>query len=158
MAAREALMVVEETSFGTPKTTPTLGTHKFYMRLHQQAAWDPSAVPVHIPILYGGGSATQAEAVSDQVTTTARFAFLLYPGIHSAHLLKWAMTPINSGRTTPWTTTDAAGVMPVGDLASLSFYRAYLTEDGTTYRRERWAGMKCATWELSCQQEAQNRI
>lgn len=158
MPAREFLMACEETSFGVPKALPVLGTHKFYMRLHQQAAFDPEATPVHMPILYGGGVATQAEAVSDVVVTRARFGFLLFPGIFSAHLLKWAMVPINTGRTVPWTTTDAAGVMPVNDLASLSFYRGYLLDDGATYRRTRWAGMKCETWELSCSAEGTNRI
>jgi hypothetical protein len=86
------------------------------------------------------------------------FDFILYPGIWSELLLKWAINPVNSGRTTPWTTTDSAGVMRVGDHASLAFYEAILGEDGSTFRRDRYNGCKCDDWAISATDQGEGRV
>lgn len=158
MPVREVLMPCIESSYGTAKASPVLGTDRFYMRLSEGNSFTPEAKPVQLPIPYGGGNAFEADVVSDQVEVKGNFAFKLYPGIFSSILLNWAITPINSGRTLPWTTTDAGGVMPVGDLASLSFYHAIMQEDGATYTRTRYAGAKCDTWELAAQETGDGRI
>lgn len=158
MAAREVLMVCIESSFGTPKATPSLGTDKFYMRLDTANSFTMETVPVQSSIPYGGGYNVEADTVSDTVQCTGNFSFLLYPGVFSSTLLNWAITPINSGRTVPWTTTDSSSVMPVGDLASLSFYHAYLTEDGSTYRRTRYAGCKCNDWSIAATEQGDGRM
>jgi hypothetical protein len=158
MPVREILMPCIETSYGTAKTSPVLGTDRFYMRLSEGNAFTVEAKPVQLPIPYGGGNAFEGDVVSDQVEVKGNFAFKLYPGIFSSILLNWAITPINSGRTAPWTTTDSGGVMPVGDLASLSFYHAIMQEDGATYTRTRYAGAKCDTWELAAQETGDGRI
>lgn len=157
MAAREFLMIVIESSWGTAKSTPSLGTDKCYLRLDQGNAFSMEAEPVQSGIMFGGGLAVEAETVSDVVQCKGNFNFILYPGIWSNLLLNWAITPINSGRTTPWTTTDSAGVNPVGDTASLSFYHAYMNESGT-YRRTRYAGVKCDDWQLAASESGDGRI
>lgn len=158
MAAREVLMICVESSYGTAKATPVLGTDKFYMRLDKDNAFGVEAEPVQLAISYGGGVAIEADTVSDVVETQGSFDFLLYPGISSQILLNWAITRVNTGRTTPWTTTDAGGVMPVGDLASLSFYHAILQEDGATYTRTRYAGAKCLDWQVTASETGDGRM
>jgi hypothetical protein len=158
MAAREILFAVIESSYGTPKASPTLGTDSFYLRLDQGNAFTVEATPVQLSIPYGGGYSVEADTVSDIVGVKGNFAFNLYPGIWSSILLNWAITPVNSARTAPWTTTDAAGVMPIGDFASLSFYHAILSQDGSTYVRTRYAGMKCDSWKISASETGQGRI
>jgi hypothetical protein len=158
MAARRIVYAVIESSFGTPKSTPVLGTDCFYNRLHSPDSFDWEETEVVEPIPYGGGVNIEADGANDLTTVKGRFNFLLYPGVWSKILLNWAITPINGARTAPWVTTDASGVMPAGDLASLSFYDAFLKDDGTTYDRKRIAGCKCETWELSGNQTAQGRI
>jgi hypothetical protein len=158
MSAREFVMVCVESSYGTTKTTPVLGTDRFYARLDRANAFTMEAMEDHIPIGFGGGYAVEADTAGGVVKCGGRFAFTLYPGIYSTILLNWAINRINSGRTTPWTTTDASGVMPVGDLASLSFYHAMLKEDGTTYLRTRYSGVKCEDWELAAQETGEGRV
>ena len=158
MPARRFLMAVIESSFGTPKTSPTLGTDSFYMRLDTDNAFDVRSTAVHNQIQYGGGFTTIADTSCDEVNVAGSFNFLLYPGVWSEVLLKWAITAINTGRTTPWTTTDASAVMPAGDLASLSFYEAVLTQDGSTFRRKAFRGCKCNTWQLTGQDNGEGRM
>lgn len=155
--AREVLYVVIESSFGNAKSTPALGTDAFYMRLDQDNAFTMEADPIHQDILYGGGLATVADTVSDVVAVKGAFNFLLYPGIWSQILLGWAFTPVNSGRTAPWTTTNGLGDMPVGDLASLSFYHGILKEDGTTWQKTRYAGVKCDEVTIQAAEDGNNR-
>jgi hypothetical protein len=159
MAAREILFAVIESTYGTTKTTPTLGTDSFYMRLDREGAFVPSPAPNVVEIMYGGGVAIKADEATDTVGVPFRFQFRLYPGIWSATLLKWAMTPINSGRTAPWTTTAGSPVvLPVGDLASMTFYHAVLTQDGTTYDRKKYLGCKCHEWEVACSDQGDARV
>jgi hypothetical protein len=156
--ARHILMPCIESSFGVAKTSPVLGTDKCYLRLHQEASFQMSEEEQVAPIPYGGGYATEADGVNDLTVCKGRFAFLLFPGVWSSLLLKWAIVPVNTGRTVPWPTTDASGVMPVGDLASLSFYEAFLTQDGSTWDRKRWAGVKCDEWQLAATDTGEGRI
>lgn len=157
-AARELLMIVIESAYGTPKSTPSLGTDKCYMRLDQGNSFVMEAEPIQSSIPFGGGFNVEADTVSDIVQCKGNFNFLLFPGIWTTLLLPWAIVPVNAGRTLPWTTTDSAGVMPAGDMASLSFYHAYLEEDGATYRRTRYAGVKCDTWQLAATETGDGRM
>jgi hypothetical protein len=108
--------------------------------------------PVLLDIMYGGGRATPAIQVTDQFLVPFNFSSYVYAGAYSAMLLNWAITPVNAGRTAPWTTTDPNFVMPPGDLASLSFYHAYQMPDGT-YDLRRYGGAKCLTWNLACSRD-----
>jgi len=151
--AREFCMLVEETSFGTPIAVPVVGTSAFYARLHESDAFTGQMNPVLLDIPYGGGVAIPALQESDQYMVPFAFRTYLYAGAYSAFLLNWCMTPINSGRTAPWTTTDATYLMPVGDLASVSIYHAFQRNDGT-YDRRRYGGAKVHSWNLSCSRQS----
>jgi hypothetical protein len=148
MAAREILMAVIESSYGTAKTTPSLGTDSCYFRLDQDNAFTGEMRPMIETIPYGGGMTVAADDFSDADECGGELNVLLYPGIWSELLLKWAITPVNTGRTAPWTTTDASSLMPVGDLASMSFYHAFQLPSGI-YERNRYSGAKCTRWRLS---------
>lgn len=159
MAAREILFGVIESTYGVTKTTPVLGTDSFYMRLDREGAFAPTPAPNIVGIPYGGGVATRADRADDTVSIPFRFQFRLYPGIWSATLLKWAINPINSGRTVPWTTTIGSNnELPVGDLASLTFYHAVLTQDGTTYDRKKYLGCKCHEWTVAANDQGDGRV
>lgn len=151
--AREFAMLVTESSYGTPKTSPVIGTDAFIPRLHESDTFTAQMTPVQVDIPYGGGWNTPADMVEDQFTCEFDFKTYLYPGAYSAMLLNWALTPVNAGRTTPWTTTDPNNLEPTGDLASLSFYHAYMRDDGT-YDRRRYGGAKCTTWSITASRQS----
>jgi hypothetical protein len=159
MAAREFVRIGIESTYGVTKTSPVLGTDMFYMRLDREGAFAPSPAPNVVEIPYGGGFVTKADEADDTVGVPFRFQFRLFPGLYSSTLLNWAITPINSGRTAPWVTTVGSNSeLPVGDLASLTFYHAVLKEDGATYDRKKYLGCKCTDWELSAQETGDGRV
>jgi len=143
MAARNFLWLNQETSFGTPIASPVNGTSAFYIRESQSNAYTPLMKPVIGQIAGGNGLSTTVCFYSDGYVFTGTLQGELYASI-SKFLTGWACTPVNTGRTTPWTTTDANFVMPPGDLASVSAYRAVLENSGT-YKRRRGSGLKVGT-------------
>lgn len=151
MASREYLQITQESSYGT-SDTPTVGTNSFFARLHEDDTFTGMEKPVLLPIPYGGGRTTPAQEVSDQKVCMFAFKTYLYPGAYSAMLLAWATGVINSGRSTPWVTTDASNLMPPGDLASLYFRHAYQRNDGT-YKHLAYNGAKCLTYQLSASRQ-----
>lgn len=150
MAAREFLMIVQETAYGTPVAVASrvIGTNAFYLRLSDANSFTMQSAPVVGQIMYGGGLATPACSFSDQVTCTGQLSGILYAGPYAKMIADWGLTQINSGRTTPWTTTDAAGVMPPTDLASVSIYHAIQRSDGTLDRRL-YTGVKVLSGSVS---------
>lgn len=151
MAARQFVMFCTESAFGTATTSPVLGTDKFYMRLDKDNSFVGTMARAQYPILHGGGLNTEADTAAGPCQAEGTFDFLLFPGVYSALLMKWATTQVNSGGTTPWTVT-VSGTQPVGDLGSMSIYRAYVREDGSTYRRELYKGAKCTSWRITANQ------
>lgn len=144
MASREYACFVIESSYGTPKTSPSTGTDRFYLRLDGANSFTMQNSPVTGQIMYGGGRATPALRFSDQNVCAGRLVGNLYgsgSGAMAKKLLDWGLTVVNSGRTTPWTTTDASNLMPVGDLASMSIYHAKQLNDGS-YDLRRYGGVK----------------
>src|SRR4051794_24215485 len=137
MSAREFLWIVKESALGTPMTSPTAGTDSIYVRLIDGNSFGMVAEPVIEEIPYGGGFAVQSEAISDHYGCKGQLKTKLYPA-QALMLLPWAVSRINAGQTTPWTTTE-----PAGDLASCSVYHAVRRSDGT-YSRKRFAGCKVA--------------
>lgn len=148
MASREFLWLVQESSFGTPATAVT-GTNAFYIRLDGSNAFSMTTDPEILPVMYGGGRNTPAFMVSDQNVTRGTLKTKLYAGALSKFLADWGLTVIATGRSAPWTTTDASNVMPVGDLASVSCYHAIQLNDGT-YDRRRYSGCKVTGGTISC--------
>jgi hypothetical protein len=142
-------MFVIESAYGTPKASPVLNTDYFYLRLHDNDSFTGQMNPDLLDIPYGGGRTTPAVQVSDTYGVPFTLKSYLYPGAHSATLLKWCMGVIDTGRTVPWATTDVNLVMPPGDLASIGIYHAITLNDGTIDRRL-YSGCKVHTWSLAC--------
>jgi hypothetical protein len=140
---REFLMLVIESSYGTPKTSPTSGTERIYIRLDGDNSFTMQANPAQVPIARGGGFAVDALHYAGQTEVTGTLRTKLYAS-QSAFLWKWMSRRVQSGQTDPWTTTE-----PVGDLASMSVYHAYANQTNTTYKRTRYAGCKVTSWTLS---------
>lgn len=149
MPSREYAMFVVESSYGTPKASPVKGTDLFYFRLHDNDSFTGQMNPDLLDIAYGGGRSTPAVQVSDTYSVPFNLRTYLYPGAHSATLLNWCMTVIDSGRTKPWATTDANLVMPPGDLASIGIYHAIQQNDGT-YDLRLYSGCKVHSWSIAC--------
>lgn len=149
MPSREYLMLTEESTYGLPVSGPTKGVNLFYARLHEADSFtgQMDIVPVTFP--YGGGRATPANLVFDQYKVDFKFKTYLYGGKYSSMLINWLMTPIDSGRANPWSTSDPNNLMPPGDLASLSFYHAIQQNDGS-YDLRRYGGAKPDSWSISC--------
>lgn len=148
--SREHLALVREASFGTPVTTPVDGTDRHYIRMGESGAYQGLMVPLVGIIQHGNGRVGPACAYSDQYQLQGSLAGEFYPAI-TDFLLGWGTTPINTGRTAPWVTTDATGAMPVGDLASVSAYHAVL--EASTWKRRRPSGYKVGTFSLAASRQ-----
>lgn len=144
MPVREYLALVQETSFGTPVASPSTGTTRIYPRLTSPYQGLMKPVVGIIPV--GNGYVGPGCAYSDSYAFTGSIQGELYPS-QTSFLLGWATTKINTGRTTPWTTTDAAGVMPIYDLASISGYHGVL--EASTMKRRRGSGLKASNLTLA---------
>jgi hypothetical protein len=152
MASRQVVLACIESSYGTAKSTPALGTDMAYLRLPTDDAFTAEMVPLINLVPHGGGLNVPGDAVAEAYALAGELVTPLYPGIWTTLLMGAAGIPINSGRTAPWTTTDASAVMPVGDLASLSFYE-YMLFPAQTTERNRHAGCKFSRWSLSCSEQ-----
>lgn len=152
-SAREFLMIVEESSYGTPVATPTVWTtattyglanaEAYYIRLDEGNAFTMRGRPVEVTVPYGGGVAIPAYRVSDKIECKGKLKVKLSVS-QAPFLLSWAGVQVNSGGTTPWTTTGNLA----GDLASCSVYHAIQRSDGT-YKRTLYPGVKVAGWSLT---------
>lgn len=153
-AVREVLMFVREGSYGTPNLTtgaPTTGAFG-YIRLDQGNAFTMQAVPFRQEIAFGGGFNMPALRIGAGATVTGTLRTHLYRS-QAADLMGWAMTRIPTGRATPWTTTDASCVMPLGDLASMSLYHGIYDNCGTLTRTA-YRGVKVQSLRLSCSEQS----
>src|SRR5271165_2382246 len=132
--SREFLMLVQESAFKVPVSSPvvypTASASAFYVRLDGANVFTMRPRPVMVAVPYGGGVAIDAFRVSDKIECKGRLVTKLYAGPLSQFLLQWGGQQINSGQTSPWTTTE-----PAGDLASVSCYHAITRSDGTIKRR-----------------------
>lgn len=146
--ARQFAMVVVESSFGVPKTSPTLGTDSFYIPITEGNAVNVWETPLQGKIPYGGGWNTSSCAFSNQSQIQGTIKTNLYSTALTKFLLDVSLTQVNSGRTTPWPTTDANYVMPAGDLPSFTCYFGHEQVDGTI-KRYGWHGLKVASGSIS---------
>lgn len=131
MPSRRVVMLAKESSPGVPKSSPVTGTDRFYLRLGDGT--DLQVDPIILEIPHGGGLTTAACADWDQMTATGTIDTILYVD-QAPLLLSWLLTRVNTGRTTPWATTDPDELMPPGDLATLSWYEAIQERNGTWTR------------------------
>lgn len=153
--AREFLMLVQESAYKTPVASPVVWTTALtyntetaaYLRLDEGNAFTMRPRPVMVNVPYGGGVAVDAFRVSDKLACTGNLRVKLYAGL-APFLLNWASARINTGQTSPWTTTE-----PAGDLASCSIYHAIQRGDGT-FKRRVYLGCKVSSWTLDCSMDA----
>jgi hypothetical protein len=156
MPSREYACIVIESAYGVPKSAPSTGTDRFYLRLDGANSFTMQCQPIIGDIMYGGGRATPALAYTDQAECKGRLTGILYgsgSGVMTKTLMDWAFTPINSGRTTPWVTTDASYLMPAGDMASVSIYHARQLNTGA-YDLRRYGGVKVLSGSLECSRQS----
>jgi hypothetical protein len=137
-APREYLLLVKESAYQTPKTTPVFWTtavsyglsnaDAYYIRLDGGNAFSMRARPVgNVTVPYGGGFDVPAYTVSDKQECKGQLTCKLSVS-QAPFLLSWACSRIVGG-TAPWTTS-----IPVGDLASCSIYHAIVRPDGSIKR------------------------
>ncbi len=149
--AREFLLLVQESAYKTPVTTPTYwptaSANAFYIRLDGANSFTMRPRPVMVAVPYGGGVAIDAFRVSDKIECKGRLQTKLHAGPLSQFLLQWAAQPINTGQTSPWTTTE-----PAGDLASVACYHAIQRSDGSIKRRV-YLGTKVEGWSIEVSED-----
>ena len=136
---REFLYVVQESAYKTPAsatvwtTSTTYGLANYsaaYVRLDGGNGFSMRPRPAGtVTVPYGGGFDYDAYMTSDKQECKGQLNLILTVG-QAPFWLSWALQRINSGQTSPWTTTVAAG-----DLASCSVYHAITRSDGTIKRR-----------------------
>jgi hypothetical protein len=157
MTPREYLMIVQESAYKTPVTTPVVwnqGTtygltnaSALYVRLDGGNAFTMRPRPVQVSVPYGGGIAIEAFRVSDKAELKGALNVKLCVG-QAPFLLSWAGQRINTAQTAPWVTTE-----PAGDLASCSIYHAIVRSDGSVKRRV-YLGCKVDSWGLSVSEDS----
>ena len=145
--AREFLYIVQESAYGTPVGSPVVGTSSIYIRLDGGNAFSMVGDPIFYDIAYGGGLAVNAITGSDQAECVGNLTTKLY-GSQAVFLSNWFAQRINTGQTSPWTTTE-----PAGDLASCSVYHGVARSDGTV-KRIQYAGVKVYSWKIDCSRDS----
>ncbi len=139
MASREFVMVVEESAWETPASTPTVWTtgttyglshaSAYYPRLDGDNMMSMRMRPAGtITTMYGGGVPIPAAKLADKQAMVGRLTMKL--SISQAPFwLSWAGVLI-SGGTAPWTTT-----LPNGTLPSCALYHGITRGDNTIDRK-----------------------
>jgi hypothetical protein len=151
-APREFLMIVEESAYMTPVTTPVVwdtGTtyglanaSAYYIRLDGGNAFAMRSRPMGaVTVPYGGGFDVPAYTVADKQECRGQLTCKLSVS-QAPFLLSWLGTRV-SGGTAPWTTS-----IPNGDLASCSIYHGITRPDGSIKRRV-YLGAKCDSGTLT---------
>jgi len=147
--AREFALIVQESAYGIPVTTPVVWTTTtpyntataFYIRLDEGNAFAMRARPQEVEVPYGGGLAIGAYRVTDKIECRGNLRCKLTAGL-APFILSWASARVNTGQTLPWPNTE-----PPGDLASCAVYHAIMRDDGS-YRRRVYLGCKVDSWSL----------
>ena len=148
---REFLQVTKESAFRTPKASPVRGTDQIPVRLSGANFFTMRGTPIVEDVPGGGGRNVVAASVNDKHELKGRLQTEL--GWSNAELLLgWALSPINSGQTAPWTTTE-----PAGQYASCALDHAYFQDDAGTMKRKRNRGCKVDSGSLSFS-DAQRRL
>jgi hypothetical protein len=149
--SREFLLWNTESALNTPTASPvvypTSDYNAMYIPLIDGNAFTPYAKPVIEEIPYGGGVAITAEAVSDHYEAVGQLKVKLWPGMAQL-LLGWALSRINTGQTSPWTTTQNPG-----DLASASMYHGVQRSDGSILRKL-YSGCKVSSLKLEVSRQS----
>jgi hypothetical protein len=146
---REFLQITKESALGVKKLTPVRGTDQIAIRLEDGNSYTPRANPVTVPVVYGGGYNVEADTISDKTEVKGTLkTTLCYSQIPM--LLGAGLSKINSGQTSPWTTTE-----PVNQYASVWIDHAVWRDDTGTYKRTAYPGCKFDAGSISISEESQ---
>lgn len=151
VAPYEAVWWVKESAYGTTKTSPVAGTDSIYLRTEGNSTQSLRMEQMVQKIKYGGGYDIAGYAVKEKVRVAGKLQIVL-TYTQAALLMKWAVNRINSGQSTPWTTTE-----PPGDVASATIYHAIMREDGTV-KRSKYLGCKVAGGSIRCDADSQKMM
>lgn len=146
MASREAIFAVTEGSYGTVTANAVLNTSSFYFSCPDSDCFQAVMTPVFLDVPYGGGINIPLEARADHYNTQIAWKGLVYPSVDN-FLINLALQRITSAPL-PWTTTE-----PVGDLASASLYKYWVTRASATPVRKRYPGCKVQTLTISASRQ-----
>jgi len=145
MARRWVNFVTEsayKTGSGTLFDNTTLGTKWLPIELSADDDWNPVWMPDREAVKTTLASAKTERHVGTTSSLTASLRTLLYPAQDDL-LVGWGFNRINSGQTSPWTTTE-----PVGDCASAIFAWG-ITDDTNTLTKYRGDGFKVQSMEVA---------
>lgn len=151
-APREYVMVVQESAYLTPATTPVVWTTAttyglanaaaYYVRLGGPNRFTMRPRPMGaVTTPYGGGWDVPAYMFADKEECKGQLTLELTVG-QAPMWLSWALARV-AGGTAPWTTSIANG-----DLASCSVYHALTRSDGTV-KRQVYLGAKVDSFALT---------
>lgn len=130
------LKITQESALNTPAAT------SIYLRLPDPNAFRIMSMPEYWRIMSGSGFAVPALTGTQTLALAGTLTTPLCQE-QAQFLLGWALTRINSGQTSPWTTTELAG-----DLASCTCEFAWTNFDGT-FRKKAYGGVKVARLRLT---------
>jgi hypothetical protein len=145
---REFLQITQESSFGTAATA-VRGTNQIVIRLPGSNQQTMRANPVVQNVPYGGGFSVIKDTVSDKTELKGTITTPLFY-TQAAFLLGWACQRINSGQTSPWTTTE-----PATQFASCTLDHAIMYDDNGTFVRKRYTGVKVDGFKIEISDESQ---
>jgi hypothetical protein len=150
--ARQFAMIVAETEYGVPLDAEdrVLGTNTFYFPINQSNAVNIQDTATIGTLMYGGGYNTRSCAMSAQSALTGTIQTSLFATPLTKFLLDASFVQINTGRTTPWVTTDPDYVMPAKDLASFTLMFGHEQVDGSV-KRLGYHGLKIMSGNVSLQ-------
>lgn len=136
------LRITQEAAYGTFPGSPV----SIYPRLNTPNAFRHMTTPGFWEIMSGSGFAVPALRGTQQASLRATLTTPLC-ATQAQFLLGWCGLRINSGQTSPWTTTE-----PAGDFTSCALDYAWTNFDGTL-RTKRFTGCKVARWSVSASKD-----
>jgi hypothetical protein len=140
--AREFATLTIESAYGTIQTTPTINTQYVPLRLNEGNAITVRRTPVVQTVRTADTLNRRSFIVTERHMVEGQIKCLAYVP-QMPLLLGWALTPINSGQTTPWTTTERPN-----DLASMTLDHAIEDPVSGTVTKYRYTGLKVRSGSL----------
>lgn len=141
--SREFAVLTIESAYGTIQTSPTLNTQFIPLRLNEGNAVTVRRSPVRQVVRTADTRNRRAFQISERHSVAGQIKCLAYVA-HMPLLMRWALTPINSGQTSPWTTSEQPN-----DLASCTLDHAIEDPTNGTITRYRYTGLKVESGSLT---------
>lgn len=141
--AREFATLTIESAYGTPtNANATINTTYIPLRLNEGSAITVRRAPVVQTVRTADTLNRRSFIVNERHTVAGQIKCLAYVP-QMPLLLGWALTPIDSGQTAPWTTTERPN-----DLASMTLDHAIEDPVSGTVTKYRYTGLKVRSGSL----------